>query len=124
MKASAGYSSFITIQLFEPVLELLKDLEELPDQPPNEVQAGYLENGYSAVLIVLSITILESAITRVRYLEKSLDARRSAADYFIAMCDDKVLRDQVDEIVAVRDSIIHSHVWEGQVYWTEEPELK
>ncbi len=58
---SRGYSSFITMQLFDPLLELLRKLEEMPQQPPNEVQAGFYENGYSAAIIVLAVTILQNA---------------------------------------------------------------
>ncbi len=121
---SHGIVSFITQELIHTLLDLLKKLRELPEQPPGDVKAGFREVGYSASIIVLAVTILESAITRFRYLKADLTREPGATDYFIASCSDKLLSTQVNEIVAVRDSIVHSHIWKGPIYWDEQGQLK
>ncbi len=116
--------SFITEELIRTLLDLLKRLRELPEYPPGDVKAGFDEIGYSASIIVLAIVVLESTVTRFRYLKKEIARNISASDYFIEMCTVDSLRHQVDEVVAVRDSIVHSHPWVGLAHWNDELQLK
>jgi hypothetical protein len=115
---------FYCEELIHTLLDLVKTLQELPEEPPNEVKAGFRETGYSASIIVLAVTILESTITRFRYVKKNLVRNIGTTDYFIALCFDKSLCDQVEEIVAVRDSIVHSHIWESQIDWDEQGQMR
>jgi len=44
---------------------LVEELEELPVTAPNDVQAGQLENGYAAGIVVLSAAVVELVLNRI-----------------------------------------------------------
>lgn len=46
------------------------------------------------------------------------------AQYFAKIVDDTELIDHIDEIIAVRDAIVHNHLWEANVYWDGAHSLK
>jgi hypothetical protein len=114
---STGYLSIIGFSLIEPLFSLVETLEAAESKEPNEVQTGRQENGYSAAIVVLSVLLLESAINRVRYFKGEDGRIPAAAGYFTTISPDPELAKAVDEVFAVRDVIVHNHVWEAQIYW-------
>jgi hypothetical protein len=106
--AIAGFS------LIYPLLQLLETLETAPPVEPNEVQTRARENGYSAAIVVLSVFLLESAINRIRYYKKQEGRQPNPAEYFATISPTCELAKAVDEIFALRDVIVHSHVWDIQ----------
>jgi hypothetical protein len=119
-----GYMTIIGFSLIEPILTLIKTLETAPPKTPNEVQMGRSENGYSAAIVALSVLLLESAINRIRYFERREGRKLTPAEYFKTICRDPELATAVDEIFAVRDVIVHNHVWEAQIVWERGPDRK
>jgi hypothetical protein len=75
-----GYLSIIGMSYLHPVTSLLEILEDSSPRGPNEVQASSYENGYSAAIIVLTVLLLESVLSRTQYMrgdkppKKPLDA--------------------------------------------------
>ena len=118
----AGFS------LLYPLLQLLETLETASPVKPNEVQTGAWENGYSAAIVVLSVFILEAAINRIRYFEGQEGSKPT--EYFATINPE--LAADVDEVFALRDVIVHSHVWDvktqharGQgLKFIEEPKIR
>lgn len=117
---SANYVSFNTMNWFFPLFDLMDRLRGMKLGGSSEVQANAIDNGYSSAIIVLAVTVFESAVTRFRYCRKELAPNPKCAEYFRKLDVDHSLRDDVDEMVAVRDALIHSHVYPNEVYWDKD----
>lgn len=113
-----GYVSVIGRALIEPMLQIVETLESRNAVQPNEVQANHWENGYSAAVIVLAVFLLESALNRTRYLRQEEPRKREGApEYFARISSDAELVADADEVFALRDVIVHNHLWEAIVFW-------
>ena len=44
--------------------------------------------------------------------------------YFLKLSNDESLSNEVDEIIAIRDAIVHNHLWEANVFWDRADSLK
>src|ERR1043165_8548891 len=115
---STGYVSVIGINLIEPILALVEKLEAKRVVEPNEVQTSQPENGFACGIIVLSVFLLESAINRTKYVRGD-KGKSDLRKYFFMLSNDEVLSTLIDEIIAVRDAIVHNHLWEASVFWDE-----
>src|SRR5690349_16263483 len=112
-------SSIISVlgtNLLWPTLSLVEKLESLPPKPPNEVQTNPEENGLSCGVITLSALLIESAITRTRYRRSEI-SKDDQAKYFEKVTSNTELAKDIDEVIAVRDAIVHNHLWEADVDW-------
>lgn len=118
------YNSFNTIALFYPLIHLLEKLESMEFKKPNEVQSNFIENGYACAIIVLGVTIFESAVTFVRVQRREDVKKPPAADYFRSLIKKREICIRVDEIVSVRDAIVHSRVYSTLVEWDSDGKLK
>jgi hypothetical protein len=122
---SQDYVSVIGFSLIQPVIALVEKLESSAVVEPNEVQTGQRENGYSSAVVALSVLLLESALHRTRYLRKDGSSEEiSVAEYFRRISPDQNLALDVDEIFAIRDAIVHNHLWEANLYWNNSGALK
>ena len=90
---------------------------------PNEVQTSQYENGFSCGIIALSLFLLESAINRTKYI-RGEKVKSDLQKYFLSLSKDKMLSNEIDEIIAVRDAIVHNHLWEANVFWDRASSLK
>lgn len=115
MKRKLDYVSVVGFHLIQPLLDLVAKLEHLPAAEPNEVQAAPAENGYSCVVIVLTAVLLESALNRTRYVREDADATIHVANYFRKISPDQDLAHDVNEIFAIRDAIVHNHLWKAEI---------
>lgn len=107
-----GYVSVIGVSLCRPLLMLLENLEGLKVSPPTEVQASNPENGLSAAVAVLAVTIMESALNRTRYVRRNRPKKgESSADYFMRVIRDPDLAADLEEAISVRDAVVHNHIW-------------
>ena len=120
---STGYVSVIGFNLIEPILELIGKLESARFAEPNEVQTAQRENGFACGIIALSLFLLESAINRTKYVRGD-KSKSDLKKYFLMLSKDEALSNEIDEIIAVRDAIVHNHLWEAKVYWDGEYSLK
>ncbi len=121
--SSVGIISVIGINLLEPILALVEKLESMPLVEPNEVQVGPQENGYSCAIVTLTALLLESAINRTKYVRHE-NNRDDAVEYFSKVTSDIELAKDIDEVIAVRDAVVHNHLWEADVDWGENFRLK
>src|SRR5437870_3913166 len=117
---SEGYVSIVGIALVQPLLNLVEMLESLAPAIPNEVQTGQRENGYSLAIIILAITVLESALNRTAYVRGEPP---DGPEYFASLSSDKTLVAEVEELYAVRNAIVHNHVWEAKFIWDENGQM-
>jgi hypothetical protein len=120
---AVGYVSVIGANLFDPILELVEKLETTAVVEPNEVQTSQPENGFACAIVALSVFLLESAINRTKYIRKD-NEKTDIAEYFARISSDTELAKDIDEVVAVRDAIVHNHLWEANVYWDGAHSLK
>lgn len=109
-----GYVSVVGPSLFIPLLRLLEDLEVLKASTPNEVQAGARENGLAAGVVILTITVLESALHRARYVRRDRPGKPSAR-YLEDITRNHELAANLEEAIVVRDAIIHNHIWRALI---------
>jgi hypothetical protein len=120
---SQGYVSIIGTNMLDSVVQLVETLESLPLAEPNEVQTNQLENGYSCALIVLAVVVLESVVNRTKYIRQ--DSNKNDIHVYIAIITGETeLAKDVDEAIAVRDAIVHNHIWEAKTYWDDQSNLK
>jgi hypothetical protein len=117
----AGYVSIVGSSLIQPMFDLVERLELQAMMPPNEVQTGQRENGYSLAIIVLSVILFESALNRTAYV---CGENRSGPDYFIDMAADKKTAAEVEEIFTARNVIVHNHLWEAKLTSDEDTGLR
>ena len=120
--SSVGTVSVLGVNLIEPVLELVGKLEATPLVTPNEVQATPQENGYSCGIVTLNTLCLESAINRTKYIRHEI-CDDDIVNYFVKVTSDSELAKDVDEVIALRDAVVHNHLWEADVYWDDNYQL-
>jgi len=115
-----GYVSVVGQALIQPILHLVEKLEVKPSVPPNEVQTGQRENGYSLAIVALSAMLFESALNRTAYVRQEEEENRKPPDYFKKISPDKNAAAEAEEVFAVRNVIAHNHLWEGATTWTDD----
>jgi hypothetical protein len=117
-----GYWPFLSLGYLRPILLLFEKLLDQPKPRSSRVQVGADENTFSASIIVLSVTMLESVIRRVQASDQKTNVR-SALEYLKARFS-FVAPSLADELFAVRDVIVHAHVWDAKVYWNQDGDLR
>jgi hypothetical protein len=120
---SMGIVSVIGVNLLEPILVLVEKLESTHFVEPNEVKALPEENGYSCAIVTLNVLLLESAINRTKYVRHEI-SNADSVDYFAKVTSDSELAKDIDEVVAIRDAVVHNHLWEADIYWSDNYEIK
>lgn len=121
---SETHVSVIGVSLIRPILTLVETLESQPPVEPNEVKTGDRENGYSCAIAALAGFLLESALNRTRYVRGEDGERISPAEYFAKISPDPELAADVEEVFAVRDAIVHNHLWKARTFWDANGSLK
>ncbi len=115
-KISKKYVSVIGQNFIEPILVLIEKLEEKPNTTgPNEVKTSGFENGFACSVITLSIFLLESAYNRTRFVRDE-SGKDDIAKYFGRLFKDDEIRRDVNEIIALRDAIVHNHLWKFDMH--------
>lgn len=59
--------------------------------------------------------MLESALNRTRCLRKDASEPTHVADYFKTISSDRDLAVDVNEVFAIRDAIVHNHIWKAKI---------
>ncbi|MEK6753669.1 MAG: hypothetical protein AABZ00_15545 [Chloroflexota bacterium] len=117
-----GYISIVASNFVFPIVSLFESLNTVGSHPPNEVQASPLENGYSLAIITLTVLMVESAVSRTQYMMKVSPPQKALE--FIKQEFQNDLFQKVEEIFVIRDTIAHNHVWEANIYWDENGNLR
>jgi hypothetical protein len=118
-----GYLSIIGMSYLHPITSLLEILEDSNPRGPNEVQASPYENGYSAAIIVLTVLLLESVLSRTQYMRGDKPPKKPL-DFIRTVYPTSGFADTIEELFVVRDVIVHNHVWEAQFRWDETVGMK
>jgi hypothetical protein len=124
---SAEYVSVVGFHLIQPLLDLVEKLESLPAAEPNEVLTVPPENGYSCAVILFTTVLLASVLNRTRYVRDDASDTH-VADFFRKISPNQDLAHDVNEIFAIRDAIVHNHLWKAEIdpvtmKFTSPPEL-
>lgn len=117
--------SIIGDSYFEPICALLEHLQRFDESEANEVQSGFYVNGFSASICLLAAACLESYTMRVRYLKKVGHAeidKDPVVQYLPKVFSAFPYRKELIEIFIVRDIIIHNHLWEIGIDWSDNGE--
>lgn len=120
--SATGMVSVIGINLLEAIVQFAETLESTALVEPGEVQAGPQENGYSCAIVTLNALVFESAINRTRYVRQET-CDDDSVNYFAKVTSNAELAKDVDEVVAVRDAIVHNHLWKADIVWDDKLKL-
>lgn len=121
---SDTHVSVIGVSLIRPILTLVETLESDKPVAPKEVKAGDRENGYSCAIAALAVFLLESALNRTRYVRGEDGERISPTEYFAKISPDPELAADVEEVFAMRDAVVHNHLWKARTFWDANGSLK
>lgn len=108
MKKRQEIISCIGIGFIEPILTLYKESISHNYSGGSKVKVSLRENGYSVSIITLAILTVESALNRIRYLEKS---NENNLEFFKNKFNNQKLYDKLVEIYVIRDLVVHNHIW-------------
>jgi len=124
--ATSGYVSIIGENWIRPIVAVWQELKGLPARPPNEVQTGALENGHSVAIVAMASFMVESYLRRMKYilrerneLEDTL-AKAKLVKFFRSAFADSSLADDLEELFVARDVVVHNHLWDGEIRWTDQ----
>ena len=124
---SPEYVSVVGFYLIQPLLDLVEKLRSLPSAEPNEALTVPFENGYSCAVILFTTVLLASVLVRTRYVRDDASDTH-VADFFSKISPNQDLAHDVNEIFAIRDAIVHNHLWKTEIdpdtmKFTSPPEL-
>jgi hypothetical protein len=117
------YISVLASNFLHPLTKLIEATDEFENKGPNEVQASGLENGFSLSIILLSVLLTESALSRMQYRMKKTPPERPL-EFTKKNFKEEKLYDRLEELFVIRDVIAHNHIWEAKVYWDEKGDLR
>jgi len=121
--------SLVTIvgsSYFEPISVLLEKLNKYDKGSSNEVQAGYIVNGFASSICLLAVVCLESYVMRVRYINKANQNevdKVSVPVYLKTLYQDFPFENELFEIHILRDTLAHNHLWEVSYSWDDEKDM-
>jgi hypothetical protein len=118
-----GYVSVIGTSYLFPIADLLGELNSLNTKGPNEVQASPRENGYSTAIIILTVLLLESAISRTQYVRGEKPPKKPL-EFIKNNYPGSGYSESLEELFVLRDVIAHNHLWEAKFYWDENMGMK
>ncbi len=120
---TTGIISIIGINALEAIVPLVDALVAKPSAQPNEVQVLQSANGLACAVVTISVLVLESAINRMRYIRREI-CDDDNVEYFAKIISDGELAKDIDEVVAIRDAVVHNHLWEADVTWDDDLKLR
>lgn len=96
---------------FQPISELFESM--LRASPPDRTKkSNYRENGYAAALVVLIVTLLESYVSRLRFVRHNeIVSSRSVPETLTHLFPDFPNKEELLEVFLLRNIVIHNHVW-------------
>ena len=108
-----GFISFIAPWYAQAIADLFTKVFDY-HSTANEIQANPYEAAYSCSIILLLVTMLEGIAARAASISKELGSNEkfNALKYLEGKCSGIFSKDELKEIFVVRDSIVHSHLWE------------
>lgn len=102
--------SCIGISYVEPILHLYKELIAHNYSGESKIKASSRESGYSISIIVLSVLLVESAMNRIKYLERNKEENLKFFENKFREKNPNLYKKLI-EIYILRDLIVHNHIW-------------
>jgi hypothetical protein len=105
--------SVVGTSYLQPISDLLEKLLMRPIERQGPAGTGHHENGYSAAIVVLLVTVLESYTARLRFVRGeeetvgNLSTPALLAAYFSAL----PTKDELIEVFLCRNVLAHNHIW-------------
>ncbi|MBF6651122.1 hypothetical protein [Methylobacter sp. BlB1] len=98
---------------FQPIADLLQNLLRREPGGPFPGGSGVHENGYAASIVVLLVAMLESFVSRLRFVRNSefLAGGSNTPDLLEKYFSDLPTKDDLVEVFLLRNVVIHNHIW-------------
>lgn len=97
---------------FQPIADLIENLLKKTAPAPHPMGTSCRENGYSASLVVLSVALLESFVSRLKFLRiDEISSGKSIPDQLADLFADLPNKNALEEIFMLRNIVVHNHVW-------------
>lgn len=97
---------------FQPIADLIENLLKLSAPIPHPMGTSCRENGYSASLVVLLVALLESFVSRLKFLRlDEISPGKSVPDLLAELFPDLPNKDSLEEVFLLRNIVAHNHVW-------------
>jgi hypothetical protein len=104
--------SIVGTSYFQPVADLIERMLKHEPVADNSSRTGHFENGYAAAITVLMVAILESFVSRVRFLRNTeVVPGKDVPDQLEIFFPDLPCKAELDEVFLLRNIVVHNHVW-------------
>lgn len=105
--------SVIGTAYLQPIADLLEKLLKSPVERHGIAGPGNHENGYSAAIIVLVVTVLESYTARVRFIraEEKIPGNLATPAMLAMYFPTLPTKDELIEVFLCRNVLAHNHIW-------------
>lgn len=97
---------------FQPIADLIENLFKSKAPTPHPMGTSCRENGYSASLVVLLVALLESFVSRLKFLRQDdVNPGKSVPELLAELFPDLPSKDILEEVFLLRNIVVHNHVW-------------
>ncbi len=104
--------SIVGTSYFQPVADLIERMLQHEPVASNSSRTGHYENGYAAAITVLLVAILESFVSRVRFLRNTeVVPGKDVPDQLEIFFSDLPHKTELAEVFLLRNIVVHNHVW-------------
>ena len=94
---------------FQPIADLCESMLKVPSRSS---EVPHRENGYAASLVVLLVAVLESYVSRLRFVRQNeIASSKSVPELLANLFPDLPNQDELVEVFLLRNMVIHNHVW-------------
>jgi hypothetical protein len=113
-KTQSNLVTIIGEAYFQPIADLVDGWLLRKPPAPNRVQSGVYEHGYAAAVVLLLVAMLESYVSRLRFLQgaKVSPTARSAIEVILSIYPRLRHRKALKDVYVLRDVLIHNHLLE------------
>lgn len=110
---------------FQPIADLVQNLLLREPGGPFPGGSGVRENGYAASTVVLLVAMLESFVSRLRFVRRSegVAGGQSTPDLLAEYFPELPTKEDLVEVFLLRNVVVHNHIWHLDVS-TYEAELR
>ncbi|MCP4705090.1 MAG: hypothetical protein GY865_10805 [candidate division Zixibacteria bacterium] len=116
-----GHISVIGDRWLYPIVKLLEELNKYEFGDRNDVQVSAIENGYSVAIIISMASMVESFLNKIRcHVNDKIGSKDTTPNrkYFRTYLEESPDEaKKLDELWAIRDAIIHNHIWGANTTW-------
>ncbi|WP_442763791.1 hypothetical protein [Malikia spinosa] len=117
--------SIIGTSYFQPVADLVERMLQHEPVAENSSATGHFENGYAAAITILLVAMLESFVSRIRFLRNNeVVSERDVPDQLEIFFPDLPHKTELSEVFLLRNIVVHNHVWHLALGESDEPETK